>query len=189
MESVSAISSAHVAPCRGAVQAHVARAPLRPRCCLTDASVPWAAGLPTTDSNCIAGLSPSTDQSGRHAWPTWYQSGMSRSLLVTVVPCTYLRFVALHSCLCRRAASATEVNRSEVQQFKEAPKPIVKIDNQHDPFATVVSIQYGNKLGELLDTVALLPTVLYHIEVLCMAPKFVLDSVWSVQTQARPAEW
>ena len=29
----------------------------------------------------------------------------------------------------------------------------MKIDNQHDPFATVVSIQYGNKLGELLDTV------------------------------------
>lgn len=52
-----------------------------------------------------------------------------------------------------RAASATEVNRGEAQQVKDAPKPIVKIDNQHDPFATVVSIQYGNKLGELLDTV------------------------------------
>lgn len=52
-----------------------------------------------------------------------------------------------------RAASATEVNRGEAKQVTDAPKPIVKIDNQHDPFATVVSIQYGNKLGELLDTV------------------------------------
>lgn len=33
------------------------------------------------------------------------------------------------------------------------PKPVVKIDNQHDPFATVVSVQFGDRLGELLDTV------------------------------------
>lgn len=33
------------------------------------------------------------------------------------------------------------------------PKPVVKIDNQSDPFATVVSIQFGDRLGELLDTV------------------------------------
>ena len=59
----------------------------------------------------------------------------------------------VHVLLVFRAASATEVNRDEAQQVKDAPKPIVKIDNQHDPFATVVSIQYGNKLGELLDTV------------------------------------
>ncbi|KAL3157875.1 hypothetical protein ABBQ32_012286 [Trebouxia sp. C0010 RCD-2024] len=105
MESVSAISSAHVAPCRGAVQAHVARAPLRPR------------------------LVP-------------FNRPIRQARMANVVSV--------------RAASATEVNRSEVQQFKEAPKPIVKIDNQHDPFATVVSIQYGNKLGELLDTTAAL---------------------------------
>jgi hypothetical protein len=30
---------------------------------------------------------------------------------------------------------------------------VVKIDNQHDPFATVVTIEYGDRLGELLDTV------------------------------------
>eukprot|EP00891_Asterochloris_glomerata_P004493 jgi/Astpho2/4493/e_gw1.00067.472.1_t len=36
------------------------------------------------------------------------------------------------------------------------PKPSVKIDNQTDPFATVVSIKYGDKLGELLDTTAAL---------------------------------
>ena len=33
------------------------------------------------------------------------------------------------------------------------PEPVVKIDNQHDPFATVVSVQFGDRLGELLDTV------------------------------------
>jgi len=54
-----------------------------------------------------------------------------------------------------RAALSTEVNRDEIEKIGDAPKPIVKIDNQHDPFATVVSIQYGNRLGELLDTVRL----------------------------------
>jgi hypothetical protein len=29
----------------------------------------------------------------------------------------------------------------------------VQIDNQTDPFSTIVSIQYGDRLGELLDTV------------------------------------
>lgn len=33
------------------------------------------------------------------------------------------------------------------------PTPIIKIDNQHDPFATVVTIEYGDRLGQLLDTV------------------------------------
>lgn len=48
---------------------------------------------------------------------------------------------------------SAEVDRGDNQKVEEAPKPVVKIDNQHDPFATVVSIQYGNRLGELLDTV------------------------------------
>ena len=52
-----------------------------------------------------------------------------------------------------RAALSTEVDRDNAPKVEGAPKPIVKIDNQHDPFATVVSIQYGNRLGELLDTV------------------------------------
>jgi hypothetical protein len=33
------------------------------------------------------------------------------------------------------------------------PEPVVKIDNERDPFATVVTIEYGDRLGELLDTV------------------------------------
>ena len=39
------------------------------------------------------------------------------------------------------------------QEEADVPTPVVKIDNQHDPFATVVTIEYGNRLGELLDTV------------------------------------
>lgn len=31
--------------------------------------------------------------------------------------------------------------------------PIVKIDNLSDPFATVVSVKFGDRLGELLDTI------------------------------------
>lgn len=105
MESVSAISSAHVAPCRSAAPAHVPRAPLRPR---------------------------------------------------LVTPNQPIRQARLANVLIVRAASATEVNTGEVKRVTDAPKPIVKIDNQHDPFATVVSIQYGNKLGELTDTTAAL---------------------------------
>jgi hypothetical protein len=33
------------------------------------------------------------------------------------------------------------------------PTPVVKIDNTSDAFATVVSVEYGEKLGELLETV------------------------------------
>lgn len=33
------------------------------------------------------------------------------------------------------------------------PKPVVKIDNSTDPFATVVKVEFGDRLGELLDTV------------------------------------
>lgn len=38
----------------------------------------------------------------------------------------------------------------------KAPTPVVKIDNMSDPFATIVSVEFGDRLGELLDTVAAL---------------------------------
>ncbi len=34
------------------------------------------------------------------------------------------------------------------------PEPVVKIDNHSDPFATVVTVEFGDRLGELLDTVS-----------------------------------
>ena len=45
----------------------------------------------------------------------------------------------------------------------DIPKPVIKIDNQHDPFATVVTIEYGDRLGELLDTVSLSANPLAHV--------------------------
>lgn len=33
------------------------------------------------------------------------------------------------------------------------PPVVVKIDNESDPFATVVTVEFGDRLGELLDTV------------------------------------
>ena len=37
----------------------------------------------------------------------------------------------------------------------DIPEPVIKIDNHTDPYHTIVSITYGNRLGELLDTVRL----------------------------------
>lgn len=50
-----------------------------------------------------------------------------------------------------RAAAKTEdaVQGAEV-------KPVVKIDNQSDNYSTIVKITYGDKLGELMDTIAAL---------------------------------
>lgn len=33
------------------------------------------------------------------------------------------------------------------------PEVVVRIDNESDPFATIVTVEYGDLLGELLDTV------------------------------------
>ena len=44
---------------------------------------------------------------------------------------------------------------------EDIPKPVIKIDNQHDPFATIVTIEYGDRLGELLDTVSLSAFLLF----------------------------
>lgn len=46
------------------------------------------------------------------------------------------------------AKEAKQVQENEVSDVVE-----VKIDNHSEPFATLVTINYGNKLGELLDTV------------------------------------
>jgi hypothetical protein len=55
----------------------------------------------------------------------------------------------------RRAAAPESTNGAT----GEVPEPVIKIDNQSDPFATIVSIEYGDLLGELLDTVRLLNCV------------------------------
>lgn len=45
--------------------------------------------------------------------------------------------------MCRAAEPATEA----------LPTPTIKIDNTSDPFATVIKVDFGDRLGELLDTV------------------------------------
>ena len=47
----------------------------------------------------------------------------------------------------------TEEKLEESYKEQGIPTPIVKIDNKSDNFATVVSLEFGNALGELLDTV------------------------------------
>ena len=62
----------------------------------------------------------------------------------------------------QQATAAVEGENGAVatdQEDADVPTPVVKIDNQHDPFATVVTIEYGNRLGELLDTVRRSPLV------------------------------
>lgn len=52
-------------------------------------------------------------------------------------------------CWCRATAEAATNGASS----SAVPEPVVKIDNETDPFATIVSIEFGDRLGELLDTV------------------------------------
>lgn len=49
----------------------------------------------------------------------------------------------------------------------EIPKPSIKIDNEHDPFATIVCIGYGDRLGELLDTVRLSRMICNQFALVC----------------------
>lgn len=59
-------------------------------------------------------------------------------------------YPALHAPPPLRRAVAESTNGSS---SATVPEPVVKIDNERDPFATVVTIEYGDRLGELLDTV------------------------------------
>lgn len=45
------------------------------------------------------------------------------------------------------------MNGAAATAEKAVEMPVVKIDNTKDPFATVVSVRFGDRLGELLDTV------------------------------------
>jgi len=51
--------------------------------------------------------------------------------------------------------AAAETNSGAAASGSEV-KPVVKIDNQSDNFATIVLITYGDKLGDLMDTIAAL---------------------------------
>ncbi|KAK2079726.1 hypothetical protein QBZ16_002121 [Prototheca wickerhamii] len=66
-----------------------------------------------------------------------------------------------------KAANGAEQLKEEARaaQEKELPAVIeVKIDNHTEPFATIVTVEYGDKLGELLDTVAALKALGLNIK-------------------------
>lgn len=64
-----------------------------------------------------------------------------------------LNSVSLH----RSAPPLSEEAIKKVAEKHGVPTPIVKIDNKVDNFATVLSVEFGNELGELLDTVSSWP--------------------------------
>lgn len=44
------------------------------------------------------------------------------------------------------------------------PVPVVKIDNIHDPFATLVTVKFGEELGDLVDTIGALKNLDLNIK-------------------------
>lgn len=78
------------------------------------------------------------------------------------------------------------------------PEPVVKIDNQSDPFATIVSLEYGNLLGELADTVCLIalapstrPCVAISDSDVCTVADKCLEDTWVEYSprQTENKEW
>ena len=71
---------------------------------------------------------------------------------------------ALGQPLCGPRAMTT---REAVQEERISPldsKPIVKIDNMHDPFATIVTVRFGNVLGDLVETIGALKNLGLNIK-------------------------
>jgi hypothetical protein len=50
---------------------------------------------------------------------------------------------------CRAVAAQPQASNGS----SPLPEVVVKIDNESDAFATVVTVEFGDRLGELLDTV------------------------------------
>lgn len=58
-----------------------------------------------------------------------------------------------HASFSGRLARPAVENASAPSGGATIPKPKVKIDNVSDPFATLVTVEFGDRLGELLDTI------------------------------------
>ena len=77
---------------------------------------------------------------------------------------------------CRATATPSiEQGMVKKEEAKSIPEPVIKIDNHTDPYHTIVSITYGDKLGELSDTVR---------ACVCWLPSWNLMGVLSVCPQA-----
>lgn len=58
------------------------------------------------------------------------------------------------------SAAASDATTAPVS----VPVPVVKIDNIHDPFATLVTVQFGEVLGDLFDTIGALKNLGLNIK-------------------------
>eukprot|EP00878_Enallax_costatus_P000763 GHUV01000881.1.p1 GENE.GHUV01000881.1~~GHUV01000881.1.p1 ORF type:complete len:288 (+),score=90.49 GHUV01000881.1:150-1013(+) len=65
--------------------------------------------------------------------------------------------------LCRRAFAINNGATATADRSQAGPVPMVKIDNMSDPFATKVTVEFGDKLGELLDTITALKNLNLNI--------------------------
>lgn len=88
--------------------------------------------------------------------PCLVHSVASASALRPLVAVKQVRH-SLRTCATNNGATAT-ADRSQA-----GPVPIVKIDNMSDPFATKVTVEFGDKLGELLDTITALKNLNLNI--------------------------
>lgn len=59
---------------------------------------------------------------------------------------------------------STAVAEGQSHRVPLEKKPVVKIDNTRDPFATVVSVRFGNELGDLVDTIGALKNLGLNIK-------------------------
>eukprot|EP00798_Chlamydomonas_sp_ICE-L_P030150 gene30150-35128_t len=58
----------------------------------------------------------------------------------------------------KQPANRVVVARASLQP-KETPTAIVRIDNMTDPFATIISVEFGDRMGEMLDTITALKNI------------------------------
>jgi hypothetical protein len=80
--------------------------------------------------------------------------GRRRPTLALTAPPTHPTTPHSHPLSASSASSPSATAPNGAPVAGGAPTPVVIIDNQSDAFATVVSIKYGDRLGELLDTVS-----------------------------------
>jgi len=56
----------------------------------------------------------------------------------------------------KKSSATPATDAPSAAPSSSVPTPLVVIDNTSDSFATVVTVKFGDRLGELLDTVAAL---------------------------------
>lgn len=84
---------------------------------------------------------------------------VARPMMVMARPASFRRIAVSGPCSRRMATLRRAIDEAAAANGRNStatatvPTPVVVIDNKRDPFATVVTIEFGDRLGELLDTV------------------------------------